>query len=246
MDDLHSLVRRVDEDRWLASRFAPADARARLIALYAVNYEIARTAEVVREAALGDIRLEWWRSALMEMETGAPARDHPALRALAGAYPAAATRLSAVAEARRADFDAQPFAGWSDLERYVDATAGELTRLAIEACAPTPPERALELGKLAARAWAYTGLLRAAPLWHARGRSALPREGGDRDGLTERAGAALAAARRLGAAPGGVFPAIGYAALVPAYLRALRRGQAEPPLFARQLRLIAAAATGRL
>ena len=68
MDEaLDDLVRRVDEDRWLASRFAPADVRARLIALYAVNYEIARTAEVVREPGVGDIRLAWWRDALAEI-----------------------------------------------------------------------------------------------------------------------------------------------------------------------------------
>ncbi|MBC8107455.1 MAG: squalene/phytoene synthase family protein, partial [Anaerolineae bacterium] len=65
-NDLGTLVRRVDEDRWLASRFAPAPVRERLIALYAVNYEIARLSETVREAPLGDIRLEWWRSALSE------------------------------------------------------------------------------------------------------------------------------------------------------------------------------------
>jgi 15-cis-phytoene synthase len=70
MNDLDRLVRRVDEDRWLALRFAPEEVRARLIALYAVNYEIARTAEIVSEPALGDIRLEWWRSALEQMAEG--------------------------------------------------------------------------------------------------------------------------------------------------------------------------------
>ena len=68
MDDLDSqLVRRTDEDRWLASRFAPADVRADLIALYALNYEVARTVEVVSQPTLGDIRLAWWREAIAEI-----------------------------------------------------------------------------------------------------------------------------------------------------------------------------------
>jgi hypothetical protein len=40
VDDLDTLVRRVEEDRWLAARFAPPLVRERLIAIYAVNYEI--------------------------------------------------------------------------------------------------------------------------------------------------------------------------------------------------------------
>jgi len=39
LDDIDALVRRVDPDRWLASRFiADAQARADVIALYAFNY----------------------------------------------------------------------------------------------------------------------------------------------------------------------------------------------------------------
>ena len=81
MDDLSDLVRRADEDRWLASRFAPADARRRLVAIYALNYEIARTADVVTQAALGDIRLAWWREGIAEVFDAKPVRAHPALEA---------------------------------------------------------------------------------------------------------------------------------------------------------------------
>ena len=42
-DDLDALIRRVDPDRWLASRYvADAEARADLLALYAFNYELSR------------------------------------------------------------------------------------------------------------------------------------------------------------------------------------------------------------
>ena len=81
MEALDALVRRVDEDRWLATRFASADAREKLIALYAVYYEIAHSTEAVREATLGDIRLEWWRAGVEEIAEGKPPRA-PALGAL--------------------------------------------------------------------------------------------------------------------------------------------------------------------
>ncbi|MEM0986964.1 MAG: squalene/phytoene synthase family protein [Pseudomonadota bacterium] len=69
MDDrpgrqLDELVARVDEDRWLSSRYArPAD-RAALIALYGLNYELARIRLAVREPGLGAIRFQWWRDGL--------------------------------------------------------------------------------------------------------------------------------------------------------------------------------------
>ena len=243
--ELDALIRRVDEDRWLASRFAPPDVRAKLIALYAVNYEIARTAEVVREPPLGAIRLQWWRDALDEMAAAGPPRDHPALRELARVYPSAAAQLSDVAEAHQADFDAAPFATWTDLERYVYRTAGEVMRLAVDVAAPDPEERLLELAWPAAHAWGYTGILRAMPFWESRGRSALPREDGARDALIERAAYAFDAARRMGAVPAPAFPAVGYVALVPGYLRALRGTRGEPALLWRQMKLVLAAAAGR-
>src|SRR5215475_5076637 len=110
---LDAEVRRVDEDRWLASRFAPADVRARLIAIYALNHEIARTADVVTQAAIGDIRLQWWREALAEVFEGKPVRAHPVLAAIAQAHretPLPRTALDTLIAARGRDLDASPFA----------------------------------------------------------------------------------------------------------------------------------------
>src|SRR5262245_14459660 len=195
--ELDSLVRRVDEDRWLASRFGPQAARAKLIALYAVNYEIARTGEVVREAPLGEIRLQWWRDALEEVATSAAPREHPALQALASTFPAAAPALREIAEARRADLEPAPFQTWLDLERYVEATAGALMRLAVEACAPGQGPKLEAHIKAASLAWGLAGLARAAPFLEARGRCVHPREDGARETLLTRAAAAHAALRAL-------------------------------------------------
>jgi phytoene synthase len=247
--DLDADVRRYDEDRWLASRFAPAQVRARLITIYALNHEIARTAETVSSPALGDIRFAWWREALAEIADGNAPRAHPALQAYAQTQqnPRLAHRSwEILLDARARDFEAAPFRQWADVEAYIDNTAGGVMRMALAAC--DDRDTPLELAAMASRAWGYAGLLRAAPGWAARGRSPLPREGGSLEDMRQRArlayGLAQALARESLAAAG--FPAIGYAALIPGYLRALERGRIARSLFARQINLIAAAAAGRL
>jgi phytoene synthase len=194
---------------------------------------------------LGEIRLEWWRSALGEVAAGGAARDHPALAALRStlANPASAARLQAVAVARRRDLDPAPFESFADLDRYLDVAVGEPMRLAFEVCDATA---GAAIVTPAAQAWGYAGLLRAAPFWTARGRTVLPREGG-REDMLRRAEAAYIAARWTAPnLPRSAFPAIGYLALLPGYLRALRAERPMPALLARQLKLIVAAAAGRI
>lgn len=235
MDDLDALVRRVDEDRWLVSRFAPANVRARLIAIYAVNYEIARTGEVVSEPALGDIRLTWWREALEEIHAGKPVRAHPALEAYAaarGAAPLTLAHWQTLIEARRDDLGAQPFANVSAFEVYLDATAGTLMRLAHEACGAAIDEA---LVRACGRAWGAAGFVRAGALTQSR-LSGVASE----DMLRTLALAAHKEVRAMARPQADAFPALGYVALVPAYLRG------RPFLLGRQLRLVRAAATGRL
>jgi phytoene synthase len=249
VDDLDTLVRRVDEDRWLASRFAPDQVRKRLIALYAVNYEIARTPETVSEAGLGAIRLEWWRAALEEIAEGFVARSHPALAAFheTARHVDLARTMMGIVEARSADLEAAPFRTWDALDAYVSRTARALMWAAAESTEASLGS--VEQGRfldLAARAWGYCGLLRAEPFWTARGRSFLP-EGASSADVLERARSAYDAARPLARdLPAAAFAAIGYVALTPGYLRALERGKRETALFLRQATLIKASATGRL
>jgi len=243
MDDLDKHVRHHDEDRWLASRFAPAPVRARLVAVYALNHEIARTAETVSQAAIGDIRLAWWREALAEIAEGKPARAHPMLQALAR-NDARSPAWAPLIEARGKDLDAAPFATWSELDDYVDATAGGVMRIGLAACG-LATEAHEAFVRAAAQAWGNVGLLRAAPYWRGRGRALLPREGGTLEELTARAGAAVRETRALSASlPTAAFPAVGYVALASAYLRTLKRRGGERALIAKQLKLIGAAATG--
>ena len=56
-----NVVRKYDPDRFLISLFAPAERREALWALFAFNYEVSKTRAVVSDAALGRIRVQWWR-----------------------------------------------------------------------------------------------------------------------------------------------------------------------------------------
>jgi len=245
-DDLSALIRRVDEDRWLASRFAPDAVRARLIALYAFNHAVALAGEAAREPALGAIRLQWWRDGLEEIAQGAAPRFHPALAALHQTTPESAAPLQGLVDARAADLAAAPFAAWEDMETYLDATAGLVMGLALDACGIARDAAQRAFVRDAGRAWGFTGLLRAAGHWRARGRSLLPQGAGAQD-LHARARAAYAAAKpRARALKAAAFPAFGYMALTPSYLRALAQGRIDTPLLWRQARLIAASARGRI
>lgn len=79
---LDQQLKRVDEDRWLSSRYAPAKKRRALIALYALHHELARVQTVVSEPTLGAIRFQWWRETLDPTATDYP-RRHDGAMALA-------------------------------------------------------------------------------------------------------------------------------------------------------------------
>ncbi len=81
-DRLDERVRRVDEERWLSSRYAPTAERRGLITLYAFYYELARVRVSVSDPTLGQIRFQWWREAIDELAQGKQ-RQHDVVTALA-------------------------------------------------------------------------------------------------------------------------------------------------------------------
>ncbi|HWA00365.1 MAG TPA: squalene/phytoene synthase family protein [Caulobacterales bacterium] len=243
-------MRRADEDRWLAARFAPERTRRHLTTLYALNYEIARTAETVTQSPLGDIRLAWWREAIDEVRAGTTPRAHPVVQAfanLSSEIDLSNGALDLLISARARDLDPAPFATWGDLEAYIDATAGGVVRLAGQICGGLPEAFALDAG----RAWGFVGLLRASAFWQARGRRVAPADIEPAEARVRM----LAEAKRMyqsardqaRAMDHALFPSFGYLALCRGYLRRIERAQpVEAPLLLRQLALIGAAATGRL
>ncbi|GGK43373.1 phytoene/squalene synthase family protein [Salinarimonas ramus] len=176
------IVRRDDRDRWLATLFAPAEARPALFALYAFAAEIARIPERVSEPLPGEIRLQWWRDAL-EGTREEEARANPVHAALTDAIARHAlprAPLLAMVEARIHDLYDDPIASVNDLEGYAGETSSVLMRLASlvlagEGEADPASERALaDAAGHGGVAYALAGLMRAFP-WHVqRGRLYVP------------------------------------------------------------------------
>lgn len=223
-DDLDGLVRRVDPDRWLSSRFvADPVRRADVIALYAYDHELARAPRVASNPILGEIRLTWWREALDEIFEGRAVRRHPAAQALAAAVGRSGLSrapLEAMIDARYRELDAAPLSEAEALE-WARGTAGRAAELAV---AVLDGQADAKLACEAAAAWALARRLPDRPELRAAFERLL--------GQGRRGAAQLSTA---------AFPAVAHAAL------AQRRAKgAATDGFGARLRIILAVARGRI
>jgi phytoene synthase len=163
LGDLDALIRRVDPDRWISSRFiAEPDMRADVVALYAFDHELARAPRVSSNPLIGEIRLSWWREALDEIFAGRAVRRHPTAAALAGV---AARRdlgrepLEDLIDARYRELDAAPIIGDEALA-WARGTGGGMAVLVAGLLDPgTEASSAREAGA----AWALGRRLEKAP-----------------------------------------------------------------------------------
>jgi phytoene synthase len=262
-------IRAADEDRYYAALFAPAEKRAHLFTLYALNQELARIAETVREPMMGAIRLQWWRETVEGAGEGKP-RDHDLARSLAQMFAARDLPLDlfdAMIEAREMDAAEIEFADLKALEDYADRTGGNLMRLASRVLGDASDDLAREAGI----AHALTGLLRAIPFHAARRKVYLPADllaaaGTSRDDIlathsgkklgpviaavAQSARTHLARARAL-PKPGAALPAFLPASTAPLYLKRMTdfdcfHDAIEVPLFRRQLAMLRATWRGRI
>ena len=246
------IVRDGDTDRYWATLFAPADKRPYLSALYAFNFEIARVRESVREAMVGEIRLQWWRDAL-QGEARGDVRANPVAAALDDTvvkFRLPRQALVDLIDARVFDLYEDPMPTLNDLEGYCGETSSSLIRLATLILAEGRDPGGSDAAGHAGVAYAIAGLLRAFP-WHARGGQVyLPKDILDRHGVvredivTGRGGPGLlgaladmrAVARRhlaqartlKGSVPAAMRPAFQPLALVEPSLRAMERGDYDP------------------
>jgi phytoene synthase len=247
-----SLVREGDPDRYFATLFAPPDRRPHLFALYAFNFEVARVRDTVREALLGEMRLQWWRDAL-QGEARGDVRANPVAAALDETivrFRLPRQALVDLVDARVFDLYEDPMPDLNDLEGYCGETSSSLLRLAALVLADGGDAGPADGAGHAGVAYALVGLLRAFP-WHARrGQVYLPKDLMDRHGVvredvvTGRGGPGLhatladlrAVARRhldlarplIAAAPARVRPAFRPVALVEPYLRQMERRGYDP------------------
>ena len=144
-EDLDDLIRRVDPERWLSSRFiADEAARADVIALYAYDHELARAPRVASNPLLGEIRLTWWREMLDEAFEGRTVRRHPTAQALAAVIARrglARGPLEAMIDARYRELDPAPMTPLEGLDwaRDCGGQTASLSAMGLEAILPRPP-----------------------------------------------------------------------------------------------------------
>ncbi|NBC34760.1 MAG: squalene/phytoene synthase family protein [Alphaproteobacteria bacterium] len=163
-------VRRFDRERFLTLLYAPAERREALFAVHAFNIEIAKTREVVSEALLGQMRLQWWRDSIAELYEGQP-KAHEVLKPLGEAvqtHGLSRAHFETLLSAREADLEEGAPPDLPALERYAAGTAAPLIRLSLEVLGVRDGP-AHEAAEKVGTAWALTGLIRAVP-FHARQR----------------------------------------------------------------------------
>jgi phytoene synthase len=219
-DDLDGLIRRVDPDRWLSSRFiGDLAARADVVAIYAFDHELARAPKVASNPLLGEIRLTWWREALDEIFAERPVRRHPAAQALAEAVRRRALPrdlLETMIDARYRELDAAPMAE-AELLDWARDTGGLAAQLAAQVLDPAADARMALAG---GSAWSLG--------------KRLPEQPELRPTFLKVIHAARSASRALSVA---AFPAVAHAALA---------GRPASNDLARRLRLTVAVARGRI
>jgi phytoene synthase len=122
-------VREHDPDRYLATLFAPAEAREALFVLYAFDHEVGRVRRLVTEPMAGLVRLQWWRDALEGLAAGRPLA-HPVVEALHARWARLAplrSRLDAAIDACEQELSAGPPADLAALEERLASNWGEIT-----------------------------------------------------------------------------------------------------------------------
>ena len=125
-------VRRHDADRWLAALFVPEARRRHVMALYALDAELARARDSVSEALLDEMRFSWWGESIASAMAQAPLA-HPVARALARAAGAIALdrgTFDALIAARSRELDPTPPADMAAWTEHAEASAVGLMRLA--------------------------------------------------------------------------------------------------------------------
>jgi len=249
-------LRTADPDRYLACLYAPADKRDALATLYAFNAEIAAIRDRIHEPMPGEIRIQWWRDALVG---GADAASgHPLATALIQVIKSHSLPLSAFdryLEARIFDLYDDPMPSRTDLEGYCGETSSTVIQLAAFILDPQAAAKFAAAAGHAGCAVAIAGMVRMLPLHSRRGQCYFPLDvlaaaGTDRDTLISgqdreaigRAVEAVAALARehltrfssqVEAMPAALRPAFLPTALVPSYLNAAtKRGSTAPDAIA--------------
>lgn len=153
---------------------APAKVRPALWALYAFNYEIAKTREVVSETTTGLIRLTWWREAVDEIYKGKSVRKHEGVQVLAQTireYDLPQSHFDTLIFAREFDVEDRSPATLEGFFHYADYTTTPLTDLSLRIIGAAQDGA---VTRAASIRYASAGLLRSVPYMLTQRRCYLP------------------------------------------------------------------------
>ncbi len=236
-----------DPDRVRAASLADPREREKLIWIYAFHLELAKVPELVSERMIGEIRYQWWRDAIEEIYAGGRVRAHEVTTPLTDILRDCDVPrfwCDKLIDGRSRDLDPAPFADIAAAREYCRQTSGVLMQIASKVLSN---DIDAELAGQAGAAWGLTGLCRAYPYYHS-----TMLAGVEFADLCEAASAAHSAARLSKVRPE-IMPACAYAALVPRYLRHMKKPGFDPRAekvilspFGKQLTQLKAVMTGRL
>jgi len=158
------LARREDHYRFMCALFAPRSMRGDLFALLAFNAEVARIPDLVSEASIGQIRLQWWRDSISRIYEGKGApKGHPVAEALSdciGRCNLSRLHFDAFLESREQDFRIESVETIAELQAYAKGTSSRLACLMLEVLGIRDSVTIEAVGAVG-EAWALAGILRA-------------------------------------------------------------------------------------
>lgn len=168
------LVKAGDADRWLSAQAAPPEGRKALMAIYAVNLEIARAPWASPEPLVAQMRLRWWADEIAKIYNGERVETHeilPALRSVIFKHALPQKGFETLISARMNDIYTDAPKSQEAFDHYIDATSG--TVMALSARVLGTAESAMPVVADFAYGAGVAALLRAVPHLVARGRHPL-------------------------------------------------------------------------
>ncbi len=178
-------VSKQDRDRYLTAMAAPQAYRAKLMAIYAFNTEVASVCDSVSETILGEIRFQWWRDQIKSaFDNGPrPAGIAGALYDTICAGTLEKCLFDKLIDSRMTDINREPPETVDELINYCEGTSSTLVSLAWQIL-DGPLLDASKLGasnfnetaRHAGIAWALCGLIRAIPFHTTQGRCYIPQK----------------------------------------------------------------------
>ncbi len=135
MNNCFDIVRHNDPNRFLIGLLMPRAKRCDLWPIYAFNFEIAKTAEIVSEPMMGNIRLQWWRDEIEEIYNNVKPRKHEVVEPLARVikeHNLPKGNFLALINVREFDLEYKMLSDWESFEIYARKTNAPLNELILK------------------------------------------------------------------------------------------------------------------